>query len=122
MACRPCGLPRADYSRVERVLVHDATIAQNEAVRGGIFVRSQIPAARIPGLGERVEEDGEVRKAGCRQARQHVWAEASQHAGNADGLAVRRVRSAAPECKRAARAMSEVRVRSARLQTVRVLR
>jgi len=86
---------------------------------GGVVVRSQIPAARIPGFRSlNPEEAGE---AGVSQG-PHLWAAAAEHAGDADGFPLRRVRRAAGKRERDVWAVSEVRVRTALVQAVRALR
>src|ERR1700733_5153210 len=109
--------------RGKEPLVQDAAIAQNEAFPGGVFVRSQIPAAGISGFRKwTAEARGEVGETGCGQTGQHLWPAPAEHAGDADGVALRGVRSAAGKFECDPRAVSEVRMRSAFLQAMRALR
>src|ERR1019366_169909 len=86
---------------------------------GGVFVRPQVSPARIPGFRWWPEE--RAREAVGPEERKYVRAAPDQHAGNADGLPLCGMRRAAAESHRPGREMPEVRVRSARLQTVRTL-
>ena len=106
----------------KETLVRDAPKAENEAFFRRRFLSDRKYRQRgyqDSGAGPKREEFGE---AGGRQKREYVRAAADQHAGNKDRLPLCRMRRAAAESHGSGRAMPEVRVRSARLQTVRTLR
>src|ERR1700691_270725 len=86
-----------------------------------LFVRSQVSATRIPGLWWQRKEE-RVRQIRGPKKRKYLRTAAHEHARNADRLALRRMWRAAAEPCGPGRAMPEMRVRSARLQTVRALR
>src|SRR5450755_1846293 len=87
-----------------------------------LFVRPQISATRLPGFRRAERPQKRIRKAVRAEAREHLRTSPPQHARNPHRLALRRVWSSAPEYHRSGRAMSQVQLRPARLQTVRTLR
>ena len=122
---RRAGTPgsplRNSSGRAKETLVPDAPKAENEA----FFRRRSCPTASIASTDTRIpvlERKKNSEAVARRQKREHVRAAADQHAGNANRLALRGMRRAAAESLGSGRTMSEVRVRSARLQTVRTLR
>src|ERR1700674_267032 len=84
-----------------------------------LLVRPQVPATRIPGFRCRTEE--RVREAVGAEKRKHIRAAADKHAGHANRLPLRGMWRAAAESHGSGRAMPEMRIRPARLQTVRTL-
>src|SRR6202166_2976811 len=84
-----------------------------------LLVRPQVPATRIPGFRCRTEK--RVREAVGAEKRKHFRTAADEHARNANRLPLCGMRRAAAASHRSGRAMPEMRIRSARLQTMRTL-